>query len=294
MEKILFIVNPIAGGGRSNALIPLIEDTMNKYKIEYKIEISEKPELAIRISEENIDKYNTVVAVGGDGTVNEVAKGIINKGYGVLGIIPGGTGNDMAKSLGIPMDPKEAIKDIIKGHKKMIDIGRVNSSNFLNITSVGFDAEVVLNNLKIRKKIKSHLSYAISVIYTLIDFKNKKVKIDIDGKQINKSIVLLAVGSGKYYGGGMKVLPEAELDDGYLHICLISDISKLKLLLLFPTIFNGHHIKHTKYVKSYLAKSVSIIGEEEMPLNIDGDVTCAKEVNICLEDKKLSVIYRKE
>lgn len=294
MEKILFIVNPIAGGGRSNALIPMIEDYMNKYSRDFKIEISEKPEHAIKISEEGLADYQIIVAVGGDGTVNEVAKGIINKGRGVLGIIPGGTGNDMARSLGISMDPKKAIEEILIGNRKMIDVGRINSSNFLNIASVGFDAEVVDNNRKIRKKIKGSISYAISVVYTIFQFKSKPVSIEIDGEKRDENILLLAVGNGKYYGGGIKILPHAELDDGYLHICLVADISKLKLLLLFPSVFKGNHLKHKKHVRTYRARSVLIRSEKDLPLNIDGDVTHVKDVDISLDDEKIELIYKKD
>ncbi len=292
MENILFIVNPIAGGGRAKALIPLIEEAMNKYERQFNILITEKAKEASKISEENLVKYNTIVAVGGDGTVNEVAKGMINKGLGTLGIIPGGTGNDMAKSLGIPMDPAESLEIILKGKRKMIDIGKANSYDFLNIASVGFDAEVVRNNVKIKKKIKGEISYAFSVIYTLLNFKSKKTKIEIDGQVLNEKILLLAVGNGKYYGGGMKILPMAKIDDGYLHICLISNISKLLLLFLFPTIFRGNHIKYKKYVKTYTAKTVKIIGEGELPLNIDGDIICAKDINFSLEERKLRVLYK--
>lgn len=292
MEKILFIVNPIAGGGKAKSLISLIEDQMKKNNINFKIVITERESQATEIAEENADNYKLIVAVGGDGTVNEVAKGIINKRQGILGIIPGGTGNDMARSLGIPLNPKEALKLILKGNKKEIDIGRVNSYDFLNISSAGFDAEVVINNEKIKKRFKSHISYAISVVYTLFTYKNKNVTIKINGKTFNEKILLLAVGNGKYYGGGMKILPMAQIDDGYLDICLISNISKLLSLYLFPTIFNGHHIKYKKYVKIYKAKSVTITSKEEFLLNIDGDVIETKEASFSLSDKKLNIIVK--
>lgn len=292
MDNILFIINPIAGGGKAKTLIPLIEDKMNKNKKKFHMITSKKPKEAITIAEENVDKYDVLVAVGGDGTVNEVAKGIINRGRGVLGIIPGGTGNDMARSLNIPMDQEEAIDTILKGNKKIVDIGKANSYSFLNIASIGFDAEVVINNERIKKKIKSHISYIISVVYTLLNYKSKKTKIEIDGEVFEENILLMAVGNGKYYGGGMKILPMAKLDDGYLHICLISDIGRLKLLYLFPTIFKGNHINHTKYVRTYTGKKVKIRGEKELPLNIDGDVITARQVEFSLEDKKLTVINK--
>lgn len=291
MGKVLFIINPVAGGGKAKTLIPLIMETMDKYEKEYEIKLTTKPKEAIHIAEDSVEEYEITVAVGGDGTVNEVAKGLINKGKGTLGIVPGGTGNDMAKSLGIAIDPVEALEILYRGQKKDIDIGHVNDSNFLNIASVGFDAEVVINNVNLKKIIKSGISYAISVIYTLISFKKKKVKITIDDNIIEENIILMAVGNGKYYGGGMKILPMAELDDEHLDICIVSNISKLKLLFLFPTIFKGNHIKYKKFVKMLRGKTIKVETKEELYLNIDGEIAPkVKEIIFSMENTKLNVI----
>ena len=292
MKNILFIVNPIAGGGKAKSLISLIESQMTKNNVDFKIIITERKRQATEISEKNIENYQVIVAVGGDGTVNEVAKGMINKNRGVLGIIPGGTGNDLARGLGIPLKGQDAIDIILKGNKKEIDIGKVNSYDFLNISSVGFDAEVVVNNERIKKKVKNHVSYAISVVYTLFKFKDKTMKIEIDGEKWDEEILLLAVGNGRYYGGGMKILPQAQVDDGCLDICIISNISRLLLLYLFPTIFRGHHIKYKKYVKMHRAKSVKIISEEDFLLNIDGEVIETRQADFSIGDKKLKVIVK--
>lgn len=295
MDKILFILNPIAGGGKSRDLISIIMETMDKCNREYTIIPTTKPEHAITVVEENIEYYDIFVAVGGDGTVNEVARGLINKGKGTLGIIPGGTGNDMAKSLGVPLNPKEALESLCRGLKREIDIGNVNGFNFLNIASVGFDAEVVINNVRIKKIIKSRISYAISVIYTLLSFKKKKIKVKIDGQVLEEEIILLAVGNGRYYGGGMEILPMAIVDDGFIDICLISGLGKIKILFLFPSIFKGNHIKYNKYVKTYKAKSVQVNIEEGIYLNIDGDVLPKqKEIKFNLENKKLNVIFEEK
>jgi YegS/Rv2252/BmrU family lipid kinase len=290
MERILFILNPVAGGGKAKGLRTLIEETMDKHNREYTLKLTTKPGDGIKIAEDS-DGYDIIVAVGGDGTVNEVSRGLINIGKGTLGIIPGGTGNDLAKSLNISLDPKEALETLCRGLKRDIDIGNVNGSNFLNIASVGFDAEVVINNVEIKKRIKGRISYAISVIYTLFNFKMKRIKINIDGKVLDEEIMLLAVGNGKYYGGGMKILPKAKIDDGYFDICIISGIGKIKTLFLFPSIFKGNHVKYDKYVRIFKAKTVKIDVEDGIYLNIDGDVRYRdKEIIFTIEDKKLNII----
>lgn len=291
MKMVLFVLNPIAGAGKAKSLIPMIKEIMDKHKIGYHVILTTRPLEAISIAEDNVDDYETIVAVGGDGTVNEVARGLINKNRGTLGIIPGGTGNDMAKSLNISLDPKEALEILLKGYKKDMDIGIVNGVNFLNIASVGFDAEVVQNNVRIKKKIKNSISYAISVVYTLLSFKKKKIQINIDGKTINEEVILLAVGNGRYYGGGMMILPMADIDDGYLDICLISGLGKIKILFLFPSIFKGKHIKYTRYVKIFKGKEIEVISDDGIYLNVDGDVFEKKNhINFSIADKRLSLI----
>lgn len=293
MDGILFIVNPVAGGGKAKKLIPLIEKTMKECNKKYKIIITTEPEEATEIAKRESKNHEVIVAVGGDGTVNEVATGLIRNNGGVLGVIPGGTGNDMARSLDIPMDPAEALETLCKAYKKNMDIGMVNGSYFLNIASIGFDAEVVMNNMKIKKKIKNEFSYVISVIYSLISFKKKKVEIEIDGKIIKDQVYLLAVGNGKYYGGGMKIIPMAKIDDGYLDICTISNISKFKILFLFPTIFKGTHVEHTKHVKIYKGKRIKFKSEEGLLLNVDGEITPnVKEVEFALKDRNIKVICK--
>ena len=295
MNNILFIINPIAGGGKANSLISQIKESMDKHNRKYDIILTSKPKEAIEISKENVDKYEIIVAVGGDGTINEVAKGIISTGRGTLGIIPGGTGNDMAKSLGISMDPQKSLEILNRGFKKEIDIGTVNNSSFFNIASVGLDAEVIENHNKFKSRIRGGKVYILSVIYTLFNFKDKDLEIEIDGKILNEKIMLLAVGNGKYYGGGMKIIPTAKINDGFLHICIVSGISKIKTMILFPTIFKGNHIKYEKYVRIYKAKKIKIKSKTKISINVDGEVfPQEKEIEFKLNSQKLQVICEKK
>ena len=296
MKNILFIINPIAGGGKSKSIISTIESTMKKRKINYKIQFTTKPYDGTIIAEENVDKYDRIVAVGGDGTINEVYQGLINKQKGILGIIPCGTGNDLSKTLNIPKNIIEAL-DIICGDEMYdIDFCRVNDFSFLNISSIGFDADVTYNNnTYINKIIKNKISYLISIFYTLISFKERKITIEIDGYVFQENIMLLAVGNGRFYGGGLQIIPTAKIDDGFLDVCIISGLTKLKFIRLFPSIFKAEHIKHTDYVKIIKGKTVKIYSEEELVLNIDGEVEKkAKEIKFSIEEStKLKILYKK-
>ena len=290
MDKLLFIINPIAGGGRAKKLTSLIEEKMNENNIGFSIVQTTKPKDAILIVEQSSN--HTIIAVGGDGTVNEVTKGIIKRGYGNLGIIPGGTGNDMCKSLGLSMDPIEAIETVIKGKTKKMDIGMANGKCFLNVASVGFDAEVVRNTDKLKSKVKGKVAYILGVLITLFKYRMQETELEIDNVSYKRNMLLLAVGNGQYYGGGMKILPDAKIDDGYLHLCLVKDINNFKLLFLFPSIFKGKHIYLTKYVEIFKAKKVWIKSKGDFYLNVDGDlVHTDNEAHFEISNKKLDIIF---
>jgi len=291
MKSLLFIINPIAGGGRTKRVIPIIEKTMNESNIEYKIQYTKEPKEATRIAEENSKNYSAIIAVGGDGTVNEVAKGLINSGCGILGIIPSGTGNDLSRSLGISQDPNIALEIIINENYKNIDIGRVNGHNFLNIASIGFDTEVVCVTNTIKKRIKNKIAYILGILWTLLYYRKASVDLEIDGISYKRNLVLLAIGKGKYYGGGLKVLPMAEIDNGYLHICLVKDISNLKILFLFPSIIKGNHLKYKKYVEIYKGRHIILKNKDQINLNIDGEIILVNsDIEFEIDKYKLSVL----
>ncbi len=291
MDRRLFIINPVAGGGKAKKLLPVIDKYMVKTGKIYDIVLTSRPKEATIISKQAIEKgYTTIVAVGGDGTINEVAIGILESGKGTLGIIPSGTGNDLARTLNIPFDPIEAMDIIIKGNKKQIDIGFVNNNPFLNIASIGLDSEVVKNTEKIKIRIRSRIAYVIGVLSTLFNFKDKRVQLEIDDVSMDKNIFLIAVGNGKYYGGGLKILPMAIAEDGYFHVCVINKASKIKLLFLFPSIFKGKHIKFRKDVEIFKAKKIKIVTEDKTYLNIDGEIyDNEKETLFKVGDKRLTV-----
>lgn len=292
MEKIVFIVNPIAGGGRTKRLIPMIDNKMNEVNMDYKIILTNGPKEATAIAKKCLEEgYNKIVAVGGDGTVNEVALGILDHGKGILGILPSGTGNDLARILNTPQEPDKAVDFILKGRDKDIDVGIVDDQFFLNIASIGFDSEVAKTNERVKMKFKSGLSYILSLFITLFKYKFIKVELEVDNYKTMCEILLIAVGNGKYYGGGVKILPMADIEDGYFNVCLIKRISKLKMLFLLPTIINGSHIKISKYVNVFKAKEVKVRTNMNSYLNIDGEIkSLNEETHFSLASAKLRVI----
>ncbi len=291
----LFIVNPIAGTDKAKKLIPLIEEKMDRTNIKYSISITSQPKEATSLTTKGLeDGFDSIVAVGGDGTINEVAMGIIQKGYGTLGIIPGGTGNDLARSMNIPLDAEEALYTLLSGKKKHIDFGRINGRFFLNVASMGLDADIVKRTENVKKVIKGSVAYTISLIITLIVYKPQRLIIELDGETIEMDAMLAAIANGKYYGGGMKICPMALLDDGSFHVVIVKKLSKLKLLTLFPQVFKGTHVNLTDIVKVYSSKKVKLRFDKELLLNIDGDVVVAKdEVNFIIDERKIELYTNK-
>lgn len=288
----IFIINPVAGRDRAKKIVPVIEEMMGEANKDYKIVYTKEPREAITLTKQAIiEGFTIIVAVGGDGTINEVTEGIIESSNKVnLGIIPGGTGNDLAKGLDIPMDPREALRIILKGNVKRIDTGRIGDKIFLNVASVGFDAEVVKNTVQIKKYFKGRFAYTISLIRTLFIYKTKKVKIELDDKEIEGNVFLLAIANGKYYGGGMKIAPMAIVDDGYFHICIVEKMSRVKILFIFPLIFKGNHAS-LKEVEFYKSKQVKVITSQPVYINIDGEIVKVKdEITFNVSDKKINVI----
>lgn len=290
--NILFIVNPIAGKNKSTDVSSLIRKKMKEVNVKYKIEVTKSHRHAVSITKAGLKEgYEVMVAVGGDGTINEVAEGILSTRSGVLGIIPMGTGNDLAKSLGLSMNPNDAIDTILNEKIQKIDIGRVDNKTFLNVGSIGFDTEVAKNSEKIKRIFKGRLSYMFGVLATLFTYKSKTISIELDNDSFEQEILLVAVGNGKYYGGGMKICPTAELKDNYFDICVIKKISKLKLLFIFPSVFKGEHLKFSKYVKMYKSSMVKIETNDNLYLNIDGEVYDFKGSNtFSMNEDKIDVI----
>lgn len=292
MNKILFILNPIAGGGKAGDLEDMIRTEMEARNIEYSLRKTTASGDATLIAEEGLeDGYDLIVAVGGDGTLNEIARAILGTSAS-LGIIPGGTGNDMARTLDMPLDPREALKNLLKHQKKTIDVGYVNGELFLNIASTGLDSAVVEGAKAYKEKYQGSTAYSISMLKNLIRFRKKPMKIEIDGETIDEEIYLVAVGNGKTYGGGFKILPMAKLDDGYFHICVVKKLIKPLLLILFPSILFGKHTIFKRYVSIYKAREVTIKTDSELFLNVDGEISRLPEkTSFRLENRKLNIVY---
>lgn len=288
--KVYFIVNPAAGNGRGVNLIPFIEDICKNKKINYHIKETSCPGDASDLAREAIKEgADRIVSVGGDGTLNEVLNGMAGSGAD-LGIIPAGTGNDFIRSVNRKKDIKDVINDAIEGHARHVDLGKCNSAYFINVSSGGFDAEVVACAHRIKKYAGGSKAYFLALIRTIFAYEGRQMYVDIDGKVFEKNILLVAVANGRYYGGGIKPAPKAEIDDGLLEVCILEKMPKIKMLLLFHKYIRGKH-EGVKGVSFYRGKSVKLRSREEFPVNVDGEVSFSKEVDFNIIHKGVNVVF---
>ncbi|QZY55074.1 diacylglycerol/lipid kinase family protein [Crassaminicella profunda] len=268
---ILFIVNPVAGKGNCDFVIGKIKEQMDFFHIPYKIKLTTRKNEAEEIAKDAVIKgYEKIVAVGGDGTIYEVVNGMIGSSAS-LGVIPSGTGNDFVRTVGIPNDLEKALNVIAYGKKVQIDCGKVNDRYFVNVASIGLDAEIVKETENIKKYLSGSWAYMGGLLKTLFSYKHKRVNMNIDGSKKNKNITLVAVANGKYYGGGMKIAPMADIKDGDFQVCIVDKISKFKLMRVFPKIFSGEHV-HYDEVDMHKGKQVKIKSDEHLSINLDGDI----------------------
>lgn len=285
----LFIVNPVAGRNNGKKAIAFINQVMGNRGLNYNIIVTEKPGDAKLLAEEAaLTSVDVIVAVGGDGTVNEVFNGMINSNK-ILGIVPAGTGNDLARALHLPLSMDKAVEFIISENYLNVDVGKLNGQLFLNIASIGLDAVIAEEANKIKRFISSKYSYVLALLKGLIIFKSKKIKIRIDEIEIEKDVMLVAICNAICYGGGMKIAPNAKVNDGLFDICIVNKMSKLKLLYLFPTIFKGEHIKF-KEVEIFRGQFVEIKSEENLSINVDGEVINHNPIEFKIINEAIKVI----
>jgi len=278
--KYIFIINPASGKTDYDKIKRNIIDNLKNE--DYEIYETKAPKEATEIASKFKNEENTVVySVGGDGTLNEVVNGIA-EGKCKLGILPTGSGNDFYRTL------KETDKEIVR-----VDLGKVNDRYFINIASVGMDAETCNNANKIKSKIKMGTSYYLALIHTFLTFKSKSLKLKIDKNVYAGDYIIAAICNGKFYGGGFKIAPVATFDDNLFDIYLVSKANKFKLIKILTALLKSEHEKYPE-VRKYTGKKITIKSDNNLIVNIDGEITISKNINIEMIEDALFIYNNKE
>ena len=239
--------------------------------------------------------HDRVIAVGGDGTVQEVVNGLLSDGPGAeLGIVPVGSGNDLARSLHLPPDPAAAWTSAMGGGTAGVDAalargGDGRSRWFASAGGVGFDAEVAAAMVARRASQRGRAGYLVSGLVELWRFENRQVSIGIDGAEpIERRILLLAVANGPYYGGGMHVAPGAQVDDGLLDLCVVGDLGRAQALRQVPNLYRGTHVRHPS-IEMLQARVVDIDGAAGTRVHLDGEPFGTLPVRVEMREAALTV-----
>lgn len=287
--SMLVIANPGGGRGKTEKLLPRLESLLKGANADFKVKRTEAPKHATSIAQQERHNFDTMVAFGGDGTVNEIINGLIG-GECHLGVIPIGTGNDFARSCGIPMSLEKAVDILLKSETKKIDLGVVNGQYFGNVVGVGFDAYTSKESRKI-EKLHGTMVYIWAVFKTLSKYESIPMRIELDDETIEQSTYLVSIGNGWSVGGGMQLTPDAVLDDGIFHVCHIKDISSLKVVRNFPRLMNGN-INKVDEVTIYQSRQVRITSEAPLPVHVDGEIPDGEitELQIGMIQGGLSVV----
>jgi len=287
--KILIIYNPHAGNGRAATLLPQVSNYVKEKGLDAKIIKTEYSGHAVKLAAEaSLDEYDALVASGGDGTLYEVLNGYYQNSSNnkpPIGLIPNGTGNAFMKELKLlKSDWKKAIDIIAMNHSRRIDVGRFISEKkihyFLNIVGMGFVTEIA--EAAVPLKWLGNTAYTVATLYKLLFLKSQKMLIELDGEQLQRDGIFVEVANSCYTGTTFYIAPEAKIDDGLLDVIILNKISKLRLLRLFTSIYDGSHIHYpeVEYVK---AKKIKVIEETAGKLIPDGEILGSTPIELeCL------------
>jgi len=278
MEKILFIINPKSGVDRVKALKGLIDKHLDKLRFDAEIAHTQYAKHGTLLAKEAAEKgVQVIVAVGGDGSVNDIIAGI--KGTGAtLAIIPKGSGNGLARSLNIPIDPVKAIDVINRSKTEKIDLGMANAQIFASNIGVGFDALVAKKFSKSTRR--GMLVYSWIVTKYLWKYKEWDWDIEVDGKRFSERAFILTVANAQQFGYNFKIAPVADLQDGIFDVVIIKKYPKILGLFIAIRAFQGTILK-SKYVDHLKGKNVVIRHPQLSMMQADGDVhECENEIHV--------------
>jgi len=267
-RRIFFIVNPISGSGKQRAIERLIEKHLDLNSNSFKVVFTEYRGHATELTREAIsDGAGIVVAVGGDGTVNEVGRGLVGTET-ALAVIPTGSGNGLARHLGLPMNFRRAIEVINRAKRKKIDTATLNNRFFVSVAGVGFDAHIARKFDQTTKR--GFISYFNIATSSYRNYKPRSYKISIDGQMVKRKALFISFANSSQFGNNVSLDPGAEIDDGLIDVCIVKKIPFWKAILISPLFFIKKFDK-TPYIEIIKAKEVILKRKKGKYVHLDGD-----------------------
>jgi YegS/Rv2252/BmrU family lipid kinase len=281
------LVNPAAGGGRALRALPEVTATLDGLSAPHRTVITRGIEHAEEEAARAADQGETVAAIGGDGLLRPLAAALRGRGT-ALALIPCGRGNDFARVLGVPRDPPEAARVAAHGREWLVDVADVDGTPYMGIASLGFDSDAnrIANEAKL---VKGDAVYAYAALRALASWRPAGFTVIVDGERHELSGYSVAVGNSAAYGGGMFLLPHAELDDGELDVLLSEGHSKLRFLRSLPKVFKGTHLD-SPYAHVLRGRVVEVSSDRPFAIYADGDPIGTTPATMRVERRCLRVI----
>jgi YegS/Rv2252/BmrU family lipid kinase len=292
-RKWAFIINPVAGNGYAGAQTGKIKSLVKEYGLDAVVVHTQAKGHATDLAGEYARLgYKNIVAVGGDGTFNETLQALVHSEDVTFGAVSAGTGNDFIGLLGF----SEHFTDLdwkvfFEGNTVNIDVGKCNKRYFLNGMGFGFDASVAVENYKDMQVKKGRKSkYLWQIIKTLLFYREKIMRIEVNGEKSEHRCFLTTIGNGRRFGGGFNLTPGAYANDGLFNICFVKQISlPMRIKELFSVI-KGTHI-YDKAVDYFQSESIRIETDEEVPIHLDGELLFGKLFEVSILPAKLKTFY---
>ena len=281
------LVNPAAAGGRSLAALPAVTQELERLGVEHRVLKTDSADHARSLARAAADAGEVVGALGGDGFVSVVASELCG-GEATLAILPGGRGNDLARVLGISFDPARATRTAVEGEERLIDVAMANDRAYLGIASCGFDSECnrLANETKL---VKGNLVYLYSVPRVLAGWKPAEFEVVVDGERHSFSGYNVLVANSKAYGGGMHVVPQAQLDDGLLDVMVTCEKGKLQFLKGVGRTFNGSHVTDPA-LRFLRGREIEVSADRPFEVYADGDPLTEMPVRTRVAERALRVM----
>ncbi len=266
-RDVALIVNPAAGGGRALKALEHAERALRTTGVRFHVERTRDVEHARALARAAGAAGEVAAALGGDGIVGAVADGLRGTD-GLLAVLPGGRGNDFARTLGIPRDPADAARLIANGREQAIDLGVCGERAFVGIASCGFDSDA--NRIANETRVPGDLAYLYGALRALAGWRPARFELTLDGEALTHVGYSVAAANGRQYGGGMVLAPGAELDDGAFDVVTVDAVPKRRFLRGLPRVFRGTHVQNEE-VLVRRARELRIAADRPFTLYADGD-----------------------
>lgn len=294
-KEVKVILNPFGGRWHKQDKIARVEKALQAANIDYELELTQAPGHAIALAKQaGQENWPVIVAAGGDGTISEVANGLLQAAgeeeADILGILPIGTANDLAAALALPHDLTAACRRLAAGKTRLLDVGQVNGRYFVNNSAVGLEPMVTLAHEKMRW-LKGDLRYVVAALKTIRQAKAWQMRLTWNDGSYEGGAILVSIGNGIRTGGAFYMTPQAKLDDGLLDFVYGQAMSRRQMLKLLPQTFKGQHIHHP-LVGYHQTTTLSITCSPPTPIQADGEIIDknATEITYRLIPDKLRLI----